>query len=400
MSVTSQTLRRAYIATSSFHEHIFNHVPENGKLKKPMLIPILGGTPESCPAGRILHETGRKLYPGINPGIRTPMVAVYDGVSRYTGFIDPNSPIFNVYTTEANYFTPNAAAIVEPKTEPLVPALPSSGLFLYPELYLPGFNQVKYVNIYNSADIFINPYLATMFEVDITPNEVFLTILHVYLRASTSPTVDLVPPSGHTITLILSNMGSNTLVVNFNSGSTNGFYALPVTITPKQVVTMSFAMDGVDAYQIGPAGGLTGSTGPRGFMGPMGGYGATGPMGLPGLPGMATNTGATGRAGPTGPMGPQGLHGVDGIASLTGATGPAGPTGVTGPQGIPGSAVATGATGPAGPFYQTAHGLFDDKPTKGLYPGFFYYATDLEVLLLWTGGSGVNGWSIIETLPL
>jgi hypothetical protein len=62
--------------------------------------------------------------------------------------------------------------------------------------------------------------------------------------------------------------------------------------------------------------------------------------------------------------------------------------------------MATGATGPAGPFYQTAHGLFDEKPTKGLYPGLFYYATDLEVLLLWTGGSGVNGWSIIETLPL
>jgi hypothetical protein len=394
MSVTSQTLRRAYIATSSFHEHIFNYVPENGKLKKPMLIPILGGTPESCPAGRILHETGRKLYPGINVGIRTPLVAVYDGVSRFTGFIDPNSPIFNVYTTEANYFTPNAAAIVEPKTEPIVPALNSSGLFLYPELYLPGFNQVKYVNIYNSADVFINPYLATMFEVDITPTEVFLTTLHFYLRAATSPTVDLVPPSGHIVTLILSNMGSNTLVVDFNSGSTNGFYGAPMTITAKQVVTMSFAMDGIDAYQIGPARGVTGPMGPRGVMGPIGGHGPTGPHGLPGL---ATNTGATGPMGPIGPIGPQG---VDGAASLTGATGPVGPTGLEGPQGIPGSAMATGATGPAGPFYQTAHGLFDEKPTKGLYPGLFYYATDLEVLLLWTGGSGVNGWSIIETLPL
>ena len=359
-----------------------------------MLIPILGGTPESCPAGRILHETGRKLYPGINPGIRVPMVAVYDGVSRFTGFIDPSHSLFNTYTTETNHFTPNAASIVEPKTEPLVPALPSSGLFLYPDLYLPGFNQVKYLNIYNSADVFINPYVATMFEVDVTPSEVFLTSLTVYLRATTSPTVDLVPPSGHTLTLIVSNMGSNTIVVNFNPGLTNGFYGTPMTIASKKVVTISFAMDGIDAYQIGLPGGLTGSTGPRGFMGPMGGHGATGPMGPPGL---TTNTGATGPIGPIGLTGPQG---ADGLASLTGATGPVGPTGAVGPQGIPGTATATGATGPAGSYYQTAHGLFNAKPTSGLYPGLFYYATDLEVLLLWTGGSGVNGWSIIETLPL
>jgi len=388
------TQRRAYIATSSFHEHIFNYVPDNGRLKKPMLIPILGGTPESCPAGRILHETGRKLYPGINPGIHTPMVAVYDGVSRFTGFIDTSSAMFSVYTTDANCFTPNAAFVVEPKTDPIVPALPSSGLFLYPELYLPGFNQIKYLNIYNSADVFINPYIATMFEVDVTPKEVYLTSLNVYLRASTSPTTDLVPPSGHIITIILSNMGSNTLVVNFNSGETNGFYGTPMTIPPKKVITVSFALDGIDAYQIGPAGGMVGQTGPRGFMGPMGGYGETGPMGPPGF---STNTGATGCDGPTGPIGPQG---IDGAASSTGATGPVGPMGPVGPQGIPGTAVATGATGPAGPFYQTAHGLFDKKPTKGLYPGLFYYATDLEVLLLWTGGSGVNGWAIIETLPL
>ena len=50
--------------------------------------------PTQCPAGRILRETGRKLYPGVNPGVTQYYIGVYDAVSFLNGFIDPNNGVF------------------------------------------------------------------------------------------------------------------------------------------------------------------------------------------------------------------------------------------------------------------------------------------------------------------
>ncbi len=55
---------------------------------------VSGATSGTCPAKRFLHETGKKLFPSANPGIKTMLVGVYDPVSFLNGYIDPNSEVF------------------------------------------------------------------------------------------------------------------------------------------------------------------------------------------------------------------------------------------------------------------------------------------------------------------
>ena len=48
--------------------------------------------------GSILSETGKKLYPVANAGVSTFMVSVFDQTSKVTGYINPNSPTFAIFT--------------------------------------------------------------------------------------------------------------------------------------------------------------------------------------------------------------------------------------------------------------------------------------------------------------
>lgn len=69
-------------------------------------------TAGNCPAGRVLHETGKKLFPGANPNVNDYLVSVYDPISMLTGFINPNQPFFSLMNTDrANFLLdgPNGA---------------------------------------------------------------------------------------------------------------------------------------------------------------------------------------------------------------------------------------------------------------------------------------------------
>ena len=343
------TSRRAYIAAIPFNNYFFSYVPANLNLPTPVLVPVPGASTGACPVGRILRETGRKLYPGVNPGITTPMVAVYDNVSLLSGFIDPNSAAFAVYSTDASYFAPNG---VDPTTQqpdlgPAVITNVVAGSFVYPNLYQTGFNKIVFPPSGNTADVFVNPYLGSMFEIDISAiGQPLLNTINCYLRSETAPTTDIVPPVGQTITIIVSNMGGNNVTVNFQAGTTppyHGFYGSPLVVFSTTVSALSFALDGVEAYQVGSAN--SGATGAQGPQGPQGPQGVPGDVGLTGATG---NAGVAGVAGDTGATGPTGPVGIDGTAVNTGATGDTGATGNTGPVGIDGTAVNTGATGDTG----------------------------------------------------
>lgn len=95
---------RSYIATSNFSGSIFTYTAAVNRPGKP-LIPgflgaIAGANGTNCPANRILRETGKKLFPGVHSGVNTYMVSVFDTVNLWNGFIDPNSPLFAVYSTD------------------------------------------------------------------------------------------------------------------------------------------------------------------------------------------------------------------------------------------------------------------------------------------------------------
>jgi hypothetical protein len=105
--------RRSYLSTQPFNTVFFNYSTSfNGVAFVGTFSTVTGATALTCPAGRILHETGKKLFPGANPNVNDYMVSVYDPFSMLTGYINPNQPFFSLMNTDrANFLLdgPNGA---------------------------------------------------------------------------------------------------------------------------------------------------------------------------------------------------------------------------------------------------------------------------------------------------
>ena len=61
---------------------------------------VTGATATTCPAGRVLRENGKRLYPGVNPGVDSVLVGVFDDKTFLNGFIDPNARVFQTQSTD------------------------------------------------------------------------------------------------------------------------------------------------------------------------------------------------------------------------------------------------------------------------------------------------------------
>jgi len=81
--------------------------PQTTQTTGVLSAPVAGANASVCPAGRILRENGKKLYPNAHPGVNTYMVGVFDSISFLSGFIDPDSPVFAVANNQipAGYAT-------------------------------------------------------------------------------------------------------------------------------------------------------------------------------------------------------------------------------------------------------------------------------------------------------
>jgi hypothetical protein len=101
MAIRSSAIQ-TYISTAPFHTHLFSYSTFLNATKQTVgeLTQVAGANLSNCPAGRVLRENGRKLFPGANPGITTYMVGVYDAQSLLSGFIDPNAKVFQIYNTD------------------------------------------------------------------------------------------------------------------------------------------------------------------------------------------------------------------------------------------------------------------------------------------------------------
>ncbi len=78
-STDARAAGRSYLTTSSFNTSIFSYTTTmdySTNIANGYLSTLSAATTVNCPKGRILRETGRKLYPGINPGISSMMVNV------------------------------------------------------------------------------------------------------------------------------------------------------------------------------------------------------------------------------------------------------------------------------------------------------------------------------------
>jgi hypothetical protein len=89
---------KSYISTDAYNQNFFTYSVTTGPSpqfkKSGALVPVTGATSINCPAGNILRENGKKLYPDAYPGVRTYMVGVFDILNNLNGFINPNDPVF------------------------------------------------------------------------------------------------------------------------------------------------------------------------------------------------------------------------------------------------------------------------------------------------------------------
>lgn len=101
--------RRSYVSTGIFKSDIFRYTTSvNAALQTVGTLTSLSsvgtGTDANCPVNRVLRENGRRLFPDANPGVTVLLVGVYDAISGLSGFIDPNSSKFALFSSDrANY---------------------------------------------------------------------------------------------------------------------------------------------------------------------------------------------------------------------------------------------------------------------------------------------------------
>jgi len=104
-STGKSTPTRSYIAMRPYNNDFFTYTTSTANfITFGSLSPVSGATSLNCKQGALLVETGRKVYPGANPGINTYMVAVFDNSTGLNGFIDPNSTAFTPQNTDRPYY--------------------------------------------------------------------------------------------------------------------------------------------------------------------------------------------------------------------------------------------------------------------------------------------------------
>jgi hypothetical protein len=99
---------KSFIASKPFNNDFFTYtVSKNARFVTVGALGLVTTNAALCPVGRVLHATGKKLYPNVNPMNTFPagslltgpkfLMSVYDPISMFTGFIDPTSQMFAKY---------------------------------------------------------------------------------------------------------------------------------------------------------------------------------------------------------------------------------------------------------------------------------------------------------------
>lgn len=105
----AQQYPKTFIASKAFNNDFFTYTTsKNSSFNTVGTLGFVTTDAARCPVGRLLHATGKKLYPNVNPMNTFPggsslltskkfLMAVYDPISQLSGFIDPSASIFAKY---------------------------------------------------------------------------------------------------------------------------------------------------------------------------------------------------------------------------------------------------------------------------------------------------------------
>ena len=247
--------KRSYITTGAFNGSIFQYTTQlNGaNLRNEGRLTAITASPAgttltaaNCPAGRILREVGRKLYPGVHPGLAVGdtfsgavvgttatnkyWVLVFDAQTGVRGFIDPNGPLFTTYNTD--------------KSIEILDALENAGGV--PTRLGAPVNTAGTVTAGGQIRSSTVTALATTSpaSIDGTLGQVFT----LAQAASTAMTINCgtVPPAGSIVYVVITPAGIAALITWGTA-----IKGLNVTPTAGKVTTCSFVSDGTNLNQFG-----------------------------------------------------------------------------------------------------------------------------------------------------
>ena len=242
--------KRSYLATTAFDTAFFTYttslnpstLQQEGKLS-PVILNGQALTSAQCPAGRVLRENGRKLYPGVNPGLAVGdsyqgtvfgttatnhfFVGVFDAVTGAKGFINPNISTFVVYNSD--------------KSLEVVDQDETNQTGVNKNLVVPG-SLTAVGQIRSSTSTVIGTT---------SPQSINGTLGQVFTLAQASGVAmtincGTVPPSGSVVYIVITPAGTAATI----TWGTN-IKGLNVTPTAAKVTTCAFVSDGTNLNQFG-----------------------------------------------------------------------------------------------------------------------------------------------------
>jgi len=304
--------RRSYIAMSSYTSDFFNYTltfNPNTFINTGRLSTI-GVPATSTLKGSILSETGKKLYPGASDGVSTLMVSVYDQTSKLTGFINPNSPSFAIFTTDKppymgqgtdpgtdgrtnlgnsiythgsviadgygtyDDFLSTGTSLTVGTTAIIGQSLSTgtsvtigstlsvrqsistgtsitagtyiAGRALTALTYNTGFTGVTYNNVGGAADVFTNPSAGNLTLINLSSGYTNLRNLNFYINDTTNGGTAYGPPAGEAFTTMILNQSGSALSTVFLG---TNIKANSFGFPNNTRATLSFIADGTLAYQ-------------------------------------------------------------------------------------------------------------------------------------------------------
>jgi len=229
---------RSYISTAPFNTVFYTYLNNT-------LTPLPNVYASKCPAGRILRENGKKLFPDTNPGVTQYYVGVYDATTFFNGYIDPNDVHFAIFNSDKPVYVPDNKDFGN-STPDLGPSVYTQGNIIA-QLAPDYSNAVGMINStlsqYNTYGLisFNNPNAPKM-EVG---NTMYSTTTSIYLSTISTPIVGAygqnpyVISQGATANIIAT--GSSNAFITASNTVYNNTVQLGATLANTFVAVNSFA---------------------------------------------------------------------------------------------------------------------------------------------------------------
>lgn len=271
-SVTSgtqlSTSKRTFISTRAFHTYFFSYTVTQVDFDYVgTLGSVSGANASTCPENRILRTNGKKLIPGVNPGVSTYMVGVYDAESFLNGYIDPTSAAFTPVDSDKPYFYPNNVDPTASTTDQGAPVYSRGNVDVSGSVFANGGLDISGA-AYIEGSTYVNGALDVQGEI-VSVRQIRCST-QTPLSATGTVSIDVRLSQIHRLTtnqntsIIVGNAGAVGSVVyliiqgdtagrtiDFNTGfrtQNAGIYTIGATLN-----TFTFVSDGSILYQVGQA---------------------------------------------------------------------------------------------------------------------------------------------------